>query len=96
MGVGQFGMSTTESDVSVLFPINATLDRLAIFSDATTTGTFSVRVNGADTSVTCSLSGTQRCIDSTNTTTISAGQTLSIHVTAVAGAKPTSWRLRVR
>jgi hypothetical protein len=96
MGVGQFGMSTTESDVSVLFPVGATLDRFETFSDATTTGTFTVRVNGTDTSVTCSLSASQRCSDTTHTTTISAGQTLSIHVTAVAGAKPTSWRLRVR
>jgi hypothetical protein len=48
-------VAVTESTIAVTFPVAVTLDRLDVFAEANATSTFTLRVNAADTTVTCTM-----------------------------------------
>jgi hypothetical protein len=94
MGIGEMGVSTVESDVSTVASFTGTISNFQVYEEASNfNGTFTVRVNGVDTAITCTVSAAQRCSDTSHTASITAGQSISIHCTGVpSNAKPTHWR----
>jgi hypothetical protein len=80
--------SSTESAVQQAIPVDGTISRFYVRTggDVGSTGdtyTFTVRVNGADSLVTCTITGVvttveQSCSDLTNSVAVSAGNLISI------------------
>jgi hypothetical protein len=85
------GISVTENAVNCLEPLAGTFKNLYASVNpppgGAQTDTFRLRVNGADTSVTCTISASATtCNDTTHTATITAGQAWSIKVVTSATA----------
>jgi hypothetical protein len=94
IGVGELGVSATESDLSAVFPVGATIDRLYVYTEGNTTGTYTIMIDGSASTVTCTTSNTQICTDTTHSAAISAGQTISLRVTNSHTDLMTHWRAR--
>jgi FlaG/FlaF family flagellin (archaellin) len=80
------GISATESDVQQSMPVAGTVSNFYVILDgspgSSSSFTFVVRKNGADTSVTCTISGTDTIgSDPTNSVSFAAGDYISIMVT---------------
>jgi hypothetical protein len=92
--------STTESNIEQIVPVGGTLSNLYVRLDGTPGGastgksyTFTVRKNGADTTVTCTILETATtCSDTTNSVTFNAGDRISIKTVASGG--PTGREMR--
>jgi hypothetical protein len=96
IGIGELGISSTESSVAATWPVANTLDQLYVFAErGSATGTYTVTVNGSATALQCALSKTQSCHDATDSAAISPGQTFVIHATGVSGS-PRAIQFRVR
>ena len=88
--------STTEGNGQAVAPIGGTFKNLFIqlaspLGGAAQTMAFTLRVNGVDTGVTCTInSGGTTASDTTHSATIAAGQTWSIKVvtSATTGTTP--------
>ena len=71
-----------------------TFSNFRVKSISNPTGTLTITKNGTDTAITCSLSGNPAtCSDTTNSVSFAAGDTVTVHVTSVAGAKPVVWTI---
>jgi hypothetical protein len=88
--IGMFGANcagTTEADAQLAMPANGTVQELhATVDQAPGAGSivFTVRKNGANTPVTCTISGTARsCADSGNAVGFATGDLISIQMTEV-------------
>jgi hypothetical protein len=84
--------TTTEAAADTLMPVACTFNRMEIQfrqADVAHAYTFTLRVNGADTAVTCSLSsstsGTVSCSDSTHTAAVSANDLVDIEIVDTTG-----------
>jgi hypothetical protein len=92
--------SSNEIDVQNIFPTSGTFGNFFAYVNAAPGGTnswvFTVRKNGANQAVTCTVSGSnQSCSDLTHTTTFAQGDVITIQVTtpnhpAVASAQWTA------
>jgi hypothetical protein len=98
IGIGELGVSSTESSVAATWPVANSLDQLFVFAQGgNATGTYTVTVNGSATALKCALSKARSCQDTTDSTAIAAGQTFAIHATGVSGAsRVMQFRVRVR
>src|SRR5262249_25005361 len=64
IGIGELGISATESSAAATWPVANTLDQLFVFAGGgTATGTYTVTVNGSATPVKCTLSKARSCQD---------------------------------
>jgi hypothetical protein len=98
LGPFSVGWSATESDVQYAVPIAGTMSKLAAVASVAPTGgdswAVTVRKNGANTSMTCTIaSGTKRCDDGANTATFAAGDLISVSVLGAGNpaASSISW-----
>lgn len=84
-------MSTTESDVTVLTPDTTTVAQDFAVTDLVSTSgdntrVYVLRVNGADTALTCSIvSGSHSCTDSAHSVTIPPASQVTIHRAVLSG-----------
>jgi Collagen triple helix repeat (20 copies) len=89
MGMFEQGASTTESQFQQNVPAAGTVNNFYVRADGAAGGTsivYTVRKNGADTAVTCTMTSVQSaCSDSTHSVTFAAGDLISIG-TAKSGA----------
>ena len=92
---------STESMVEQVIPIGGTLSNFYASWEAAPGGTknvtLTVRKNGADTSVKCTITGAATsCSDTTNSVTFSAGDRISIGATSTdaPGGKKARWTAR--
>lgn len=82
----------TELAVQQIIPAAGTLQNFYVFVQAAPAAgrswTLTVRKNGADTAVTCTIPGfnSQSCSDTTHTVSFAAGDLIAVHVTASAPA----------
>jgi hypothetical protein len=89
---GVTASSSTESDLDTLSPAQPSVARdLAINETTALTGdntrTYTLRVNGTDTALTCSITSANTiCHDTTHTVTIPAGSLLSIRAGRISGS----------
>ena len=93
LGMYLDAVSTTESQVQQIAPVGGTLSqftvRVVTTPSAGTSWTFTVRLAGANTAVTCNIpNGSTSCTDSTHSVAVSAGALISIGV--VPTGSPTS------
>ena len=86
--IGMFGANcagTTEADAQLAMPANGTMQEFhATVDQAPGAGSivFTVRKNGANTSVSCTISGTARsCADSVNAVVFATGDLISVQMT---------------
>ena len=81
---GSFTVNTTESGVAIPLPVGGTLANLNVTASTPAgpgnTWTFTVRLAGASTGVTCAISGnaSTSCSDTTHTSAVTAGQTVDL------------------
>jgi len=96
IGIGELGISSTESNVAAAWPVANTLDQLFVFAEpGNATGTYTVTVNGSATALKCTLTHARSCRDLADSAAIAAGQTFAIHARAVSGI-PRVIQFRVR
>jgi hypothetical protein len=86
----------TESKVQSIIPAAGTVKNFYVLAQqGPGTGnswTMTVRKNSTDTSVTCTISGTNTtCSDKSHTAVFAAGDLISVGVTGDGGAKPGTW-----
>jgi hypothetical protein len=55
-----------------------------------------VLVNGSATAMTCTLTTSTSCSDLANTAAMSAGDTVTVRTTAVAGPKPADYTIELQ
>ncbi len=87
-------MSTAEVAVAQPVPYSGTLRRLVVATNASPGSgqsyTLTLRVNGADTAVSCQITGAnQSCADIAHTTQIVVGQTYSVKIVGSSGSAAT-------
>ncbi len=95
MGMFAGNQSSTERRVQNIMPIAGTVGNFTVFLEtAPSTGsswTLTLRKNGVDTAVTCTVSGTgQTCSDATHTVTFAAGDLVSVRESSVNGPDGTA------
>jgi hypothetical protein len=86
MGMFAGNLSATEVQVQNVVPTNGTVGNFFAFVETAPGGAnswvFTVRKNGVNTAVTCTLSGTaQQCGDTTHTIAFNQGDLISVLVT---------------
>jgi len=97
MGMFVPGQSTTESQLQQNMPAAGTLKNFYVRADGAVGGTsikYTVRKNGADTAVTCTMTSAQStCSDTTNSVAFLAGDLISIGSTKTGSTtpQPTRW-----
>jgi hypothetical protein len=102
LGNGEFmgmvsGSGTTEAPFQTPLPVAGTVKNFYVKANVVVGGTsivYTVRKNGAATSVTCTMTSAQStCNDTTNTAGFSAGDLLSIATVKTGGTTqtPTRW-----
>jgi hypothetical protein len=96
IGIGELGVSSTESGVAATWPVSNTLDQLFLFAQSSVSGTFTVTVNGKATALKCSLSKSRSCQDTTDSAPIAAGNTFAIQANMVSGSSVVHFRARVQ
>jgi hypothetical protein len=86
--IGMFtgNSSSTETDVQNVIPTNGTVGNFFGYVTSAPGGSnswvFTLRINGVNSAVTCTVSGTARtCFDTTHTIAFSQGDLISIQVT---------------
>ena len=96
---GQQNVSTTAGDsASVLRPAARSRGfRGRLTANAAGTVTFTLFVNGAASSVTCSIpAGQNACTDGTNTATVAAGDVVTVRLTNASGMlRHVSWSAKL-
>lgn len=84
--------SATESVVRIVMPVAGVLRNLTVVTDgapgAAKTYIYTVRVNGADTTLTCTVSGAvaTTASDTTHSATVAAGDTVTVKLVTLAAA----------
>jgi hypothetical protein len=96
IGIGELGVSPTESGVAATWPVSNTLDQLFVFAQSPVSGTFAVTVNGSDTALKCTLSKSKSCQDTTDSAPIAAGNAFAVHANMVSGSSVVHFRVRVQ
>jgi hypothetical protein len=90
------GADASEAEVRVRIPVNGEISNLfVILDEAPVTGTwdFTLRLDGADTPLGCSISLTATtCEDTTDSVAVSQGQVISIEVTPTLAPTATEMR----
>lgn len=90
--LGTNGENATETIVRMVMPVAGVLRNLyvvaAAVAGAAQSFTYTVRVNGADTTITCAVSGAVATTanDTTHTATVAAGDTVDFKLVTSAGA----------
>lgn len=90
--VGTNGENATETIVRMVMPVAGVLRKLyvvaAAVAGAAQSFTYTVRVNGVDTTITCAVSGASATTanDTTHTASVVAGDTVDIKLVTSAGA----------
>ena len=82
--------SGTESEVTQVMPVGGTLSRFSVLLNGTPGGTnsyaFTVRKNGADTTLTCTITGSAvSCADSSHSVSFETDDTISIKASPTGG-----------
>src|SRR5262249_47202594 len=95
IGIGELGVSSTESGVAATWPVSNTLDQLFVFAPSSVSGTFTATVNGSATAVKCTVNKAKSCQDTTDSAAIAAGQTFAIRANGVSGSSIVHFRVRV-
>ncbi|HTY43000.1 MAG TPA: hypothetical protein VMH79_14090, partial [Thermoanaerobaculia bacterium] len=95
MGMFAGNQSSTERLVQNIMPRAGTVEDFYIFIETapggTASWTFTLRKNGADTALTCTVSGTnQICSDTTHSVTFAAGDLVSVREASANGPSNTA------
>jgi hypothetical protein len=100
IGIGVSTITNTESAVSAPSPMTGTIDNFMVSlteSNCTLPRTFTLRTNGTDTAITCTISSGRTCADSTHSVAAAAGDLISVYTTLSGSCVAnTWWRARLR
>jgi hypothetical protein len=83
---------TTEADVQLPLPHGGTISNFAYQggTGASFPDTLTLRVNGVNTSITCTTNSSFGCTDSTHTAAVNAGDKITVDASGNTG-KPGAW-----